>query len=275
MIELYNGDCLKEMQRLEDDSVDLVFTSPPYAERRVGVYNSIAEEAYIEWFLPIASQIKRVLKPTGSFFLNLKAHTNDGERSLYVMELVIALKKELGFNFIDELCWIKQAYPGKYHGRFKNGFEPIYHFTKGDIRGIMFNPMACGTEILESSTARAHRAQCGSPTSGSGMNATKGDNMKELKIARPSNVIKANNILNQYSDNKEHPATFPEELVEFFVKSYSNHRSVVLDPFMGSGTTGMVCKRLSRDFIGIELNKGYYDMAEERIEGFATLADLL
>ena len=83
--KIYNEDCLETMTRLPDNSVDLIFTSPPYADRRKSTYGGVKEEEYIEWFLPIANQIKRILKPTGSFFLNIKPHTHNGERSLYVM----------------------------------------------------------------------------------------------------------------------------------------------------------------------------------------------
>ena len=112
--KIYNEDCLETMTRLPDNSVDLIFTSPPYADRRKSTYGGVKEEEYIEWFLPIANQIKRILKPTGSFFLNIKPHSHNGERSLYVMELVMELKKNIGFLFVEEYCWTKNAFPTIY-----------------------------------------------------------------------------------------------------------------------------------------------------------------
>ena len=85
--EILFGDCLDLMKTIDDNSIDLVFTSPPYAERRKATYGGTNENEYVDWFLPIGAEIKRILKPTGSFFLNIKPHTNKGERSLYVYDL--------------------------------------------------------------------------------------------------------------------------------------------------------------------------------------------
>jgi len=247
--------------------VDLVVTSPPYAERRKKNYNSIPSNEYVEWFLPIAERIKKLLKPSGSFFLNIKTHTHDGERDLYVMELIIAIKRELGFRYVDEFCWTKNAFPGAHKGRFKNGFEPVYHFTLSKPSLITFNPLACGTPMKEESIARTFRKQCDQPENGSGMTGMNTTNIRNLKLARPSNVIQANNVSNQFMKEKsKHPATYPEKLVEFFVKSFTNEGDVVLDPFMGSATTGVVAKKLNRDFIGIELDEEYFELSKGRLE---------
>jgi DNA modification methylase len=261
---IYLGDCLDVMSNLESDSVDMVFTSPPYAERRKSTYGGVPEDKYVEWFLPISKEIKRILKPSGSFFLNIKPHTDKGERSLYVFDLVLSLKREIGFSFIDELCWAKNAFPGALKGRFKNGFEPIYHFSKNGS-DITFNPLACGTPIKEESIARAYRKQSGAPKNGSGMTGMNTTNIRHLELARPSNVIHVNNVSNQFSDKQKHPATFAEGLVEFFVKSYTNEGDTVLDPFGGSGTTGIVSKNLNRNYILIEKEQEYYDLIKSRL----------
>lgn len=266
--EILLGDCLELMKNIPDNSIDMVFTSPPYADRRKNTYGGISEDKYLEWFKPIAIEIKRVLKPTGSFFLNIKPHTNKGERSLYVFELVIMLKKELGFLFVEEYCWTKNAFPGSLKGRFKNAFEPIYHFTKNSPNEITFNPVACGTPIKEESIARTYRKQCGAPKNGSGMTGMNTTNIRNLGLARPSNVINVNNVSNQFSDKQLHPATFPEGLVEFFVKSFTNEGDVVLDPFGGSGTTGIVCKNQNRQFILMEKMPEYYELIKKRVGDF-------
>lgn len=95
------GDCLNLLKDIEDNSIDLIITSPPYAERRKKTYGGIPESQYVTWFSAIATELKRVLKPTGSFFLNIKPHTNKGERSLYVFDLVCSLKRQTGFYFIS------------------------------------------------------------------------------------------------------------------------------------------------------------------------------
>lgn len=253
-----------ELKKLPDNSVDLIFTSPPYANRRKKVYGGISEEDYVNWFKPIAIEIKRVLKPTGSFFLNLKPHTNKGERSLYVFELVLMLKKELGFLFVDEYCWTKNGFPGLLKGRFKNSFEPVYHFTKESPNTITFNPLACGTPMKAESVARTFRKQCGQPKNGSGMTGMNTTNIRNLELARPSNVIVANNVSNQFTLKSEHSATFPEKLVSFFVKSFSNVGDVVMDPFGGSGTVGVVCIKENRKYILIDKEPLFVDLMKKR-----------
>lgn len=264
-ITLIQGDCRELLKNIFDNSIDMVFTSPPYADRRKNVYGGIPESQYVDWFKPIAAELKRVLKPTGSFFLNIKPHTNKGERSLYVFDLIISLKREIGFMFVDELCWIKNPFPGALKGRFKNAFEPVYHFTKDTPTNIKFNPTACGTPIKPESVARAYRKQCGKPVNGSGMAGLEQTNLRKIKITRPSNVIHANNVSNQFTLKAKHPATFPGKLVEFFIKSFTDENDTVLDPFMGSGTTGVVCRKLNRKFVGIDIMQEYVDLAHERI----------
>jgi DNA modification methylase len=266
--EILLGDCLELMKNIPDNSIDMVFTSPPYAERRKTTYGGIPENDYVDWFLPIGAEIKRILKPTGSFFLNIKPHTNKGERSLYVYDLVCQLKRETGFMFVEEYCWTKNAFPGSLKGRFKNAFEPVYHFTKGNPNQITFNPIACGTPMKEESIARTYRKQCGAPKNGSGMTGMNTTNIRNLEFARPSNVINVNNVSNQFSDKQLHPATFPEGLVEFFVKSFTNENDIVLDPFGGSGTTGIVCKNHKRQFILMEKQQEYFELIQKRVADF-------
>jgi len=261
----YLGDCKQVITEIQDQSVDIVITSPPYADRRKSTYGGIAEGEYVEWFLPIASEIKRVLKPTGSFFLNIKPHTVGGERSLYVFDLVLAIRRQVGMRLVDEFCWTKNAFPGKLDGRFKNGFEPVYHFSKSNPGELTFNPLACGTPIKEESVARAYRKQCGRPKNGSGMTGMNTTNIRHLKMSRPSNVINVNNVSNQFTSKQRHPATFPEGLVDFFIQSFSNEGDIVLDPFAGSGTTGVVAKKLGRKYILIEQHKPYFDLIHERL----------
>jgi site-specific DNA-methyltransferase (adenine-specific) len=263
---IIHGYSENELKNLADNSVDMVFTSPPYADRRKNTYGGISEDKYLEWFKPIAIEIKRVLKPTGSFFLNIKPHTIKGERSLYVFELVLMLKRELGFLFVEEYCWTKNAFPGSLKGRFKNAFEPIYHFTKNSPNEITFNPVACGTPIKYESIARTYRKQCGAPKNGSGMTGMNTTNIRNLGLARPSNVVNVNNVSNQFTLKSEHSATFPEKLVEFFVKSFSNEGDLIVDCFAGSGTTGLVCIDTNRKYLLIDKEQSNIDLIFKRVE---------
>ena len=240
-------DCLKGLKQLEKESVDLIITSPPYANRREGEYQSVKSEEYIDWFIPIAKELYRILKPSGSFFLNIKSHCSKGERDLYVYELVIALKKELGWRFVDEFTWTKNGVPGRFKGRFKNGFEPIFHFAK--TSNITFNP--------------------GESRNGSGFaGMRKNETMANKKLALPSNHLHIPQKSNQYTPQSKHPAVFPLELPEFFIKAFTDEGQVVLDPFMGSGTTAIASDALGRKWIGFETEEKYIDIANERLKGY-------
>ncbi|HND88558.1 MAG TPA: DNA methyltransferase, partial [Saprospiraceae bacterium] len=127
---LFLGDCKEVLQQLPDDSVDLVFTSPPYADQRKGTYGGIHPDRYVEWFMPISQQIWRVLKPSGTFVLNIKEKVVDGERSTYVMELILAMRKQ-GWLWTEEFIWHKKnCYPGKWPNRFRDSWERLLQFNK-------------------------------------------------------------------------------------------------------------------------------------------------
>jgi len=251
-----------ELKKLPDNSVDLIVTSPPYADRRKITYGGISEDKYVEWFKPIAIEVKRVLKPTGSFFLNIKPHTNKGERSLYVFDLVIMLKRELGFRFSDEFTWTKLGVPGKFKGRFKNAFEPVYHFTlQADYT---HNPYAVAEKAKEVSLKRYKRKACGESKNGSGFAGMRKEITSELAL--PSNHLHIPQKSNQHTIQKNHSAVFPVELSTFFIKAFSNEGDVVLDIFGGSGTVAVSCIETNRDFIIIEKEEVNIDLIKKRVE---------
>lgn len=129
-IEILHGDCGEVLQRLPESSIDLIVTSPPYADRRKNTYGGIPPERYVEWFLPRSAQFLRVLKPTGSFVLNIKEKAEHGERHTYVLELILALRKQ-GWLWTEEYIWHKRnCYPGKWPNRFRDAWERCLHFTK-------------------------------------------------------------------------------------------------------------------------------------------------
>lgn len=258
------GECLSEMKRLEDESVDLIITSPPYADRRISTYGGTPVDSYVEWFMPIAKEYMRILKPSGSLFINIKPHCDKGERVLYVYELVIALKREIGFRFTDEFTWTKNGVPGKFKGRFKNAFEPVYHFTK--TADYTFNPYEVATEIKEESLKRAQRKACGETTNGSGFAGMReGSSLSTAKLALPSNHIHIPQKSNQHTVQSKHPAVYPTELPTFFIKAFSNPGDIVLDNFLGSGTTAVAAINTGRNFIGIEREPEYVAIANQRI----------
>lgn len=262
---IYQMDCIEGMRLLPDESIDLVITSPPYADRRKNTYGGIPADEYVKWFLPIAHEIYRILKPTGSFFLNIKPHCENGERVLYVFDLVLSLKRDVGFRYTDEFTWTKNGVPGRFNGRFKNAFEPVYHFTKK--RGYTFNPYAVAIPTKEVSLRRAERKASGESKNGSGLAGMReGHSFKGRKKSLPSNHLHIPQTSNQHTIQSKHPAVFPEELPTFFIKAFSNEGDVVLDPFIGSGTTAVAALRTNRNFIGFEIKSEYVSIANQRIE---------
>ena len=127
---LFLGDSKEELKKLEADSVDLIVTSPPYADQRKDTYGGVGHNHYVDWFLPISSELFRVLKPTGTFILNIKEKVVEGERSTYVMELILEMRKQ-GWLWTEEFIWHKKnSYPGKWPNRFRDAWERLLQFNK-------------------------------------------------------------------------------------------------------------------------------------------------
>jgi len=260
----YLGDCLEVLKTLPSKSIDLIVTSPPYADRRIKTYGGIKEAEYANWFLPIATEVHRVLKDDGSFFLNIKPHTKDGERVLYVFELVMALKKQVGFRFTDEFCWTKLGVPGRFKGRFKNAFEPVYHFTKtGDYKHF---PYEVATPAKEVSLKRYKRKACGESKNGSGFAGMRKEITSELAL--PSNHLHIPQKSNQHTIQKNHSAVFPVELPLFFIKAFSKEGDTVLDIFSGSGTTAVACEQTNRKSVNIDNTKQHYEDGILRVSAY-------
>ncbi|MBF0412271.1 MAG: site-specific DNA-methyltransferase, partial [Desulfamplus sp.] len=127
---IYNGDSKEELNLLQNDSIDLIVTSPPYADQRKSTYGGISHDKYVNWFLPISEQLLRVLKPTGTFILNIKEKVVEGERSTYVIELILEMRKQ-GWLWTEEFIWHKKnSYPGKWPNRFRDSWERLLQFNK-------------------------------------------------------------------------------------------------------------------------------------------------
>jgi DNA modification methylase len=257
------GDCRDRsvVHRLLDGiRANLVITSPPYAAQREydasSGFTPIPPEKYSEWFRSVADNIAAILAPDGSYFLNIKEHSEEGERSLYVKDLVIAHQRKWGWRFVDEFCWRNTAngVPGKWPNRLKNAWEPVFHFCRN--KEIKFRPKAAGHE---SDDVVVYSSDNPSAPSGSGLLGCGAE--KTAGIAWPSNVIEAKAEGSQGS----HSAPFPRALVEFFVKAFSDIGDVVYDPFTGSGTSIAAAHILGRAGYGIELSPTYCDVALRRL----------
>jgi len=241
-------------------SANLIISSPPYAVQREydasSGFTPVPPEKYSDWFRGVADNIAAVLAPDGSYFLNIKEHSEEGERSLYVKDLVIAHQRQWGWRFVDEFCWRNTAngVPGKWPNRLKNAWEPVFHFCRN--KEIKFRPKAAGHE---SDDVVVYSPDNPSAPSGSGLLGCGAE--KIAGIAWPSNVIEAK----AEGSQGLHSAPFPRALVEFFVKAFSDARDIVYDPFTGSGTSIAAAHVLGRVGYGIELSPAYCDVAVRRL----------
>ena len=263
-INILQGDSAEVLKTLPDNSIDLIVTSPPYADQRKSTYGGISPDKYVEWFLPISEQLLRVLKPSGTFVLNIKEKVVEGERSTYVMELILAMRKQ-GWLWTEEFIWHKKnSYPGKWPNRFRDAWERLLQFNKSkkfamyqeEVMVPMGDWAKSRLKNLSDTDKRRDNSKVGS---GFGKNIS---NWIDREKAYPTNVLH----LATECNNKKHSAAFPEELPEWFIKLFTKEGDMVLDPFAGSGTTLFVAERMGRSAIGIEIMEDYYKMIKNQLE---------
>jgi site-specific DNA-methyltransferase (adenine-specific) len=261
--EIVLGDCREILNQLPADSIDLIVTSPPYADQRVNTYGGVRPDDYVNWFLPIADGLYRVLKPTGTFILNIKEKVVNSERHTYVMELIIEMRKR-GWLWTEEFIWHKKnCHPGKWPNRFRDAWERLLQFNKtkqfhmyqdevmvpvGDWAKSRLKNLSATDKIRDNSKVG----------SGFGKNVS---NWVGREMVYPTNVLH----MASECGNRNHSAAFPHDLPEWFIKLFTRPDDWVLDPFAGSGTTCIVAKELKRNSIGIELNEEHYHLARENV----------
>jgi DNA modification methylase len=262
--DIIHGDCKEVLKNIPKNSVDLIFTSPPYADQRKTTYGGVSPEEYVAWFLPISKELLRVLKPSGTFVLNIKEKVVNGERSTYVMELILEMRKQ-GWFWTEEFIWHKKnSYPGKWPNRFRDSWERLLQFNKNKKFNMYQEEVMVPIgdwaknrlKNLSDTDKRRDESKVGS---GFGKNIS---NWLTRDKAYPTNVLH----LSTECSNKKHSAAFPEALPEWFIKLFTKPGDTVLDPFTGSGTTNFIAQRMFRNSIGIELFQEYYDYIIERIE---------
>lgn len=262
-IELINDDCLIALKELPSDSIDLIVTSPPYADQRKNTYGGVSADKYVEWFSPIGKELLRVTKPSGSFVLNIKERAINGERHTYVIELILMMRK-LGWLWTEEYIWHKKnSYPGKWPNRFRDSWERCIHFTKSKKFNMyqeeVMVPMGDWKNSRLKNMSDTDKKRDESKV-GSGF-GKKIENWVARDLAYPTNVLH----MATECGNRSHSAAFPETLPEWFIKLFTTEGDTVLDPFSGSGTTLKVAKTMKRNAIGIEILDEYCEITANRV----------
>ena len=285
--DTYLTDSLDMLKALPDDSINAVITSPPYALHFKKEYGNAAKHDYLEWFLPFAVEIFRVLREDGSFILNIGGSYNEGTptRSLYHFKLLITLVERVGFKLAQECFWFnpaKMPMPAEWvtvrRIRIRDSVEYVWWLSKtpwpkADNRAVL-KPYSKDMERLNKRGLRR-------TVRPSGHNIKPSFSKVEAGGSIPSNVVEeelpidllrfGNNAANDvYTERckkagvKVHPARFPAALPEFFIKLLTDEGDVVLDPFAGSNTTGAVAEKLQRRWIAVENVEVYLEASKFR-----------
>lgn len=265
MNQIIQGDCEAVLKQLPDHSIDLIFTSPPYADQRKSTYGGTKPDDYVDWFLPKAEQFLRVLKPTGTFILNIKERVVNGERHTYVIELILKMREQ-GWLWTEEFMWHKKnSYPGKWPNRFRDSWERLLQFNKHKkfnmYQEAVMVPVGDWAQDRLANLSETDKIRDESKV-GSGFG-------KNISNWLGRNMVYPNNVIHMATEcgNRNHSAAFPIDLPTWFINLFTQKGDVVLDPFIGSGTTAVAAIELGRNFVGIDIAEEYYQLSRERISG--------
>ena len=273
------GDCrdAADMARLMNgEKINVAVTSPPYAERReydaTSGFHPIAPEAYIDWFEALSDLLALHLADDGSFFLNIKEHCESGQRSLYVKDLTLAMVRSFDWRLVEEYAWTHNGTPRAPKRRFKNGWEPIFHFTRNEQH--KFRPdnvrhesqWAVAWEGKSDGESKPKKPDLGMSSSQGVQSAVrarredKGHYDEVPGLAYPSNSL-------SFGKNRDclgHAAAYPIRLPQFFIQAHSDEGDLVLDPFAGSGSTLIACENTDRVGLMMEISPAYCDVIVNR-----------
>lgn len=261
---LYVCDCLDALRELPAESVDLVITSPPYDRQpRYGNGQSYLRDWYSGFFLKVTAEIFRVLKPHGSFVLNYRSKRYRNERGLLQYEIVFWLRDQ-GFLFAEDFIWGKPSPPpGRFNRYLKDAVEYCFQFAK--TGSWQFFPQACLSPArwdrrdVERRKRLAHNYDRADAPSGQG----------RKRVAAGPDLVRPSNLLSfepEFLPNPtRHPARFPVALPDFFIRLMTLPGQLVLDPFAGTGTTGVAAERLGRQWLLTELDPRYAAALPDRL----------
>jgi site-specific DNA-methyltransferase (adenine-specific) len=269
LVEHLVGDCRDVLAGVPSGSVNLIVTSPPYANARKSSYGGMQPDNYAAWLLERTPEFRRVLTPDGTFVLNIKERVVTGERHTYVLEIIKGMR-DADWLWTEEWIWHKTAcHPGKWPNRFRDAWERLLQFNL-QRRFAMYQdavrvPIGEWARPRLANLSDKDRTRRPSVTgSGFGKNVS---NWLDPATGQPKGLVYPSNVLHLSSEtgNRGHPAAFPVALPEFFIKLFTQPDDTVLDPFAGSGTTGVAAVRLGRSYIGVDTEHLYIELAERRI----------
>ena len=250
--KIYNGDCLEIMKEIPDNSIDLVVTSPPYDNLR-------EYQGYVFNFKNIAKELYRIVKNGGVAVWVVGDATVRGSETGTSFKQALYFK-EIGFNLHDTMIYQKDAMPFPEQNRYNQCFEYMFCFSKSTPK--TFNAIKEKTknygQVRKPSTTRK---------SDGSMEYQNYGLCKEYR--NKFNIWKFGVGFMKSSKNPltfQHPATFPEQLAKDHIYSWSEEGDIVLDPFVGSGTTCVVAKQMGRRYIGVDISKKYCDIAQKRLD---------
>ena len=249
-IILYNDDCINVFKKINSETIDCVITSPPYDNLRT--YNNTLKWNF-DIFKDVAKELVRVLKDGGVIVWIVNDATIKGSETGTSFKQALYFK-ELGLNIHDTMIYRKANYMPLTHNRYEQEFEYMFVFSKGKPK--TFNPIKIPCKHAGKNFANTHYK-------------TSDDKLTKTEYTTKDYKIKGNifeySVGGTSTGKYKHPAMFPTGLVKDQLLSWTDEGDIVLDPFMGSGTTGVVCKQLNRGFIGVEIVGKYFDIAKERI----------
>lgn len=260
------GDSSAWLPQLPAGSVDLFFTSPPYADARP--YSRIHPDRYVDWFLPFARSMYGATTDSGSLVLNIKNRVAKGgpfkgQRHPYVYRLVLALLG-MGWRWLETYIWAKpNAVPGTFGPRTKDAFEYVYHFARGARPYFDLDAVRVPYKTTEAEIDRRKLDSNGRRNTEAGFGRDRTTTYRHGG-ADPGNVISVSQTYNQHY-GVAHTAAMPEGLASFFIRAASPPGGVVIDPFAGSGTTTAIARRLGRRAGGLELHQTFASEAQRRI----------
>jgi DNA modification methylase len=278
---------------IADRTINVAFTSPPYAEQREydrsSGFELVAPNDYVRWFKPAAANVARHIAADGSWFINIKPSVDGTDTSLYVFDLVIAHVREWGWHFATEFCWERNGVPKSVTQRFKNQFEPIYQFTRGrwkmrpdKVRHESYNvPRAGGPGSGQTSWANAQETTYGVSHSFGAvkkrrngtsrlMSDVQGYSRAPGEFIGPGFAYPGNRLPTFCSTHSAlgHAAAFPVGLPNFFCRAFADEGDIIFDPFCGTGSTLIAAELASCIGIGCELSPAYVDVTIERWQNF-------